>query len=264
MDAGMLALRDASYARLERARTEATTLVRTRDPRRARASLTLILALGKRTLDEAAAVADPYLLSHVRMQMAAALFDLAVLETRPERRAKLIAAGTHGCRSAVRAALTSGAPGLSMKVLPWAMVVTAGGLRSAQDGQRAPLQRLMASCAKALPAIEALRRREAREAARELFRAQLMATAAERVTDAAQHGAVIRRAAEVARRARRRALGAGNGAVGKQAERTVRELEAAKPPRPAAAAPAAKFCPDCGTPTRAGRAFCASCGRKLA
>lgn len=262
-NATMRAVREGSYQRLEEARAEARKLIATRDPRRARAALARIVRLGKRTLDEGDGIAGPSVLSHVRMQMAAALFDLAALEPDRERRAKLISAGARACDTSLRIALASGAPFLSLKIFPWGMVVLAGGLRAARDGQSMRLQRLMASCAKALPRLDAQARREGREAARALFRAQLLATAAEKVSDPAERGVVVRRAVEIAREARRRALGAGDFAVGKQAEATIRELESEQAPREAPARPAAKFCPNCGTPTRPGRGFCANCGSRL-
>lgn len=175
----------------------------------------------------------------------------------------------------MRVALASKAPFLSLKIVPWAMVVLAGGLRASRDGQVAPLQRLMASCAKALPILDLMARRQGRAAARTLFRAQLLALAAERVADPVDRAVVLRRALAIARDARARALGAGAFAVAAQAKRTITTLETQirsaasgvmrqETRRPAAAKPFPKFCPNCGTPTRPGKSFCTNCGSKLA
>lgn len=218
-------VRAAGYRRLEEARAEAGVLVATRDPERVRAALVRIARLAKRTLDEADGIAGPSLVSHVRMQMAAAFLDLAVLEPDLGRRARLVDAGRRACDLGLRTALASRAPLLARKVVPWGMVVLTGGLRAASDGQRASLQRLLASCAKALPAIDAWVRHDAREAAGGLLRAQLLEVASRTVADAAERDAVRKRAAEVAREARRRSIGAGDFVVAEQAARTLARLE---------------------------------------
>lgn len=287
MSAGatMRQVREASYARIAAARAETATLIRARDPQRVRASLTQVARLAKRVIDETDGTGGPCLMSHARMQLAAALFDLAALETDRARRAKLLAAGTGECDTAIRVALASKAPFLSLKILPWAMVVIAGGLRASRDGQTGRLQRIMASCAKALPTLDLMARRQGRAAARLLFRAQLLALATQRVADPIDRAAVLRRALIVAREAHRMAMAAGAFATAGQAKSAIAALEErirvaasnvvrqetrprpaptpAPTPPPRAAKPFLKFCPNCGTPTRPGKAFCTSCGSRL-
>lgn len=283
-DAALRRVREASYARIAAARAETAKLIRTRDPQRIRASLTSVARLAKSAIDEADGKGGPSLMSHARMQLAAALIDLAALEADLTRRAKLIAAGTRQCDIAVRVSLASKAPFLALKIVPWAMVVLAGGVRASRDGQVVPLQRLMASCAKALPTLDLMARRQGRAAARLLFRAQLLALATQRVADPIDRAAVLRRALIVAREAHRMAMAAGAFATAGQAKSAIAALEeririAASNvvgqetrPRPAptpaltpppAAKPFPKFCSSCGTPTRPGKAFCTSCGSRL-
>lgn len=260
-DATMREVRAASYARIAAARAETATLIRARDPERVRASLTQVARLAKRAIDEADGKGGPSLMSHARMQLAAALVDLAALETDGARRAKLLAAGTGECDTAIRVALASKAPFLSLKILPWAMVVLAGGLRASRDGQTGRLRRLMASCAKALPLLDAYARREGRAAARALFQAEALALATERVAGA-DRAAVLRRALDLARGARGRAIRAGAFGIARQAERAAATIDE-RMRAPASARPFPKFCPNCGTPTRAGKSFCTSCGSRL-
>lgn len=276
----MRQVREAGYRRLAEARAAARTLPGAEDPRRRRETLIRILRLGKQTLDEGEGIAGPSLLSQVRMQMAAAMMDLAAIEADRERRSRLVESGRRACALSLRIALQSEAPYLAMKVFPWGMAVVAGGMRAARNGESSGLQRLMLSCANALPRIDDRVRRDARRAARTLFQGQLLGLAARRVEDPADRSVVLRRALAIATEARRLAIGAGDFVCADQTKATIADLEgriaaaaaaaskrADTPPGPAPAPPAAKpfpkFCPNCGTPTRPGKAFCTSCGSRL-
>ena len=226
MNAEGRAPRATAYRRLVSARRLGAALARERQPARVRAALERIVSDGRATLREVGRVADPYLLSHTRLALAAAHFDLAALEEREARRAKRVAIATGHLLAGVRTALASGTTFLSLGILPWAMVVITGGLRVARGSERRRLGRMLVSCARALPKVQARQVRDRRSGARTLFRSQLLLVAGESARDGRARATIMRRAREVAGDALRRSLGAGDGPGARQARATRARIEA--------------------------------------
>ncbi len=216
----------AAYERLWSCLALGGTLTRTREPARVRTILERILADGRRLLDDTRGSADPYLLSHVRMALAAASFDLAAVASDDIRRERVREGLDHALAS-VRAARASGTPMLPCRVLPWALVVLAGGLRVAEGHARELVAALIERCALELPKAEDERRRAWRDGARALFRSQLLFAGAERVADRGARTVVLRRALGRARQARRALLGGGDRSGAAQAKDAVARIDAA-------------------------------------
>ena len=218
--------RVAAYERLGSCFVLGGTLLRVREPARIRAALEQIASDSRRLLDEVGADADPYLLSHVHMTIAAAQLDLAGLDDGPTRSGRVRQGLDHALES-VRIGLASRTPLLSTAILPWALVVLVGGLRAAQGEERRGLCALLERCARELPRAEAQRKRAQREGARALFRSQLLHVGAQAVVDPAARAVVLRRALDRASQAQCTLLGAGDRAGATRANETVTRIRSA-------------------------------------
>lgn len=215
-----------AYERLRSCLAQGGTLARMREPARVHATLERIVADGERLLADTRGRADPALLSHVRMALAAACFDLAGGASEVARGAR-VKDGLGHALAAVRAALASGTPMLPCAILPWALVVLTGALRVADGHDRALVAALIERCARELPKAETERRRARADGARALFRSQLLLTGAERVADRRARKVVLGRALGRARQARRSLLGGGDRSGAAAAKAAVVRIDAA-------------------------------------
>ena len=211
----------AEYGRLRRSIDLGGMLANARRPDEQRPLLEQIIANGSSTIERAGDVADPYLMSHTYVSMAAAEFDLALADE--GRRSEHVARGTRHVFDGLRLALGSGTTVVTMAILPWALVVVTGGLRAARGAESAALQRLMEGCANALPREHEKQQRDRADAARTLFEAQLLLHGA-RDLDRRDRKTVLARATTTARDARRLALAAGDGRVSAQAKELIAEI----------------------------------------
>jgi hypothetical protein len=221
----LMARQEAAYARLAESRRIGGALTRTRDDLRVHAALTRVVANGRASLRELGDAGDPYLRSHTRMYLAAAHFDLAAMERGRERRIARVEIGLQHATAAIIAALRSRTPFLPVYVLPWALVVLTGGLRSAEGAQADRIRKLIASCSRAIPRVEAQKRRAQARGARILFEGQLLFTTAGEASDRRQRTAISRRASGLVWEARWALLGAGDLVGADQAKRTAAEID---------------------------------------
>jgi hypothetical protein len=222
------ALYETEYARLRKSIELGGALVTLKKAEQQRPVLEQIIANGDTTLERAGDVGDPYLLSNTRMTIAAAQYDLANIEPSDAQRARRVAAGTRECVAAVKLALRSGTPMLPAEVLPWALVVLAGGLRAARGAESGPVQALMTGCANAIPNVFEQQKQGRIAGAQGLFQAQLLLRGAKQLSDSQDRTTVLARAAEVARDARRTLLGVGDRAAATQAKALLAEIERAR------------------------------------
>lgn len=218
----MRALCVAEYGRLQASIDLGGTLVHLRGPAEQRSVLGQIRANGLATIERVGAVADPYLLSHTHMTLAAAEYDLASIASDAARDGH-VARGTRHAFDALKHALDSGTTVLSTAILPWALVVLTGGLRHARGADREAIQALIAGCADGLPREHDKQVRDRRTAARLLFEAQLLLRGAAQIVGN-DRSILLRRVADTAREARRTAVGAGDRRVSDQARELLAQI----------------------------------------
>lgn len=202
------------------------SLIEQKDPAQRRAILEEIISNGEKTLDQLGDSANPHLLSHTHMTMAAARVDLANLETNEATRAELVHFGMEHCEIAIAVALGSGTTIVPATVIPWTMVVLTGALQTARGLQHQAIEAQLSTCVRELVRVFENQKQDRWKGAQTLFMSQCLAEGARSLENPSEREIVLQRALELGQGGLRMLLGAGDLEVARQARATIKEIQA--------------------------------------